>query len=384
MRIFFFFFFSAQFSAPPMYAFHAPVFSLKHLNYGSPYYFFHQWTTSIKMDSFEGVEQPNIETEYAPNFDKKIHRHDGSSDSRISRRRACKLNYHNNMINNNNGAYDYDLIIKMEHVNLEDFRKQLEYQFQKDGELSHRQDSGYMQFFSQSNDVQDLINIEDINIEDFRLQLIQQHEKEAKEADLSLAFEHHLPAENISQGSIIVASEKIKGHLRKAVILVVEYSKVTGMKGLIMNHPTSTKINHFFTNSLRYALNHQNIFSGGVEGDRTFLSLIYDDRPLKEGYEIRRDLYLCKLNDLKEKARLNKVDKDKTRLLQGFTAWTHEEVNEAVSNGYWYVAPSSIPSSILLESPEDAQNLWSRILSYMGGKYLAIAQNMPTLAEPEP
>lgn len=258
----------------------------------------------------------------------------------------CNQNLHPEVAD----QYDYDLEPMIENIDLEDFR----------GRLIARESGS-----TKKNEAVDLDRLPrmvdfDPDIEAFRDRLIRQYEKGHLVNAASRTKETHIKSK-IQVGSVLIAGKDVKGPFEQAVLLVVEHNEKRGIvKGLLINKPTSTKVNHIFTESLRYAFNNQNIYEGGPSGKKKYVALLNTSK-FPAGYQLRNNLFLSKLTDLKAvlNRRVVAIDKSKAKLIEGHTECSISDMEHAVASGDWYVLPRCLPSDYLFSA--DPHSVWQEL-----------------------
>jgi len=193
------------------------------------------------------------------------------------------------------------------------------------------------------------------------------------------------PITHIEPGCVLIANEKLGGVFHQTVVLIIDHHDSTGSTGLIINRPLPGNLLKIASEtasnvdlSLKLAFNSATVSYGGPVMQEDY-SILHGYGEVEGSKKVAPGVFVGGSRELMNEVRRNCFDSSHALFVKGHAAWIPAQLSREVTKGVWYIASVS-PDFILRyagapKSEEDNVNdLWSDILTCMGGKFHKIAK----------
>ena len=138
---------------------------------------------------------------------------------------------------------------------------------------------------------------------------------------------------------------------------------------------TASETNSNVDLSLKLAFNCASVTYGGPLEESNY-SILHGYGEVEGSKKISPGVFVGGSRELMDEVRSNNFDPHEALFVKGHAAWVPEQLNKEIQKGVWY--PASVSPNLILHyagaRKDDGYNLWSVILSCMGGKYADIAK----------
>jgi putative transcriptional regulator len=208
---------------------------------------------------------------------------------------------------------------------------------------------------------------------------------------------------HIERGCVLIANEKLGGVFHQTVVLIIDHHEKTGSTGIIINRPmqgTLLKVaSETVSNvdlSIKLAFNNAAVSYGGP--------VMQDEYTCLHGYgevegakKISPGVFVGGSNVLLNEVRQNRFDPQQCLFVKGHAAWVPHQLQREISKGVWYTAAASddfllryagaprhttgstdnvndTGNSKTADESDGDGDLWSDVLTTMGGNYAEIAK----------
>lgn len=189
---------------------------------------------------------------------------------------------------------------------------------------------------------------------------------------------------HIEAGCVLIANEKLGGIFHQTVVLIVDHQETTGTTGVIINRPMSGDLLKIASEtesnvdlSLKLAFHSSTVGYGGPVMQSEY-SIVHGYGEVEGSRKVAHGLFVGGSEELLNERRKNKLEPGEALFVKGHAAWVPGQLEREISKGVWYVA--SVSSDFILRYagapvyPNDNKDdLWSDILTSMGGEYSDIA-----------
>jgi putative transcriptional regulator len=193
------------------------------------------------------------------------------------------------------------------------------------------------------------------------------------------------PIDHIEPGCVLIANEKLGGVFHQTVVLIVDNHEKTGATGVVINRPLDGNLNKIASEqastldlSLKLAFTKSPVTYGGPVLTEEF-SVLHGFGEVEGSKKLTPGVFIGGSEELMNEVRINRFDPSKALFIKGHAAWVPGQLDREVQKGVWYIASTS--SDFLLRyagapttSDDNATDLWSDILTCMGGNYANLAQ----------
>lgn len=129
--------------------------------------------------------------------------------------------------------------------------------------------------------------------------------------------------------------------------------------------------------SLKLAFNAAPVTYGGPVLTEEY-SILHGFGEVEGSTKLCPGVYVGGSEELMNEVRINRFDPKKALFVKGHAAWTPKQLQREISKGVWYVA--AVSSDFVLRyagapitDADNPHDLWSDILTCMGGKHAEIA-----------
>jgi len=192
------------------------------------------------------------------------------------------------------------------------------------------------------------------------------------------------PISHIEPGCVLIANEKLGGVFHQTIFLIIDHNERTGSTGVCINRPlpgnllkVSSETNDSLDLSLKLTFNTATVSYGGPVMQSDY-SMLHGYGEVDGAKKIAPGVFIGGSRELMGEVRRNNFNPADALFIRGHAAWIPSQLAREVSKGVWYTAAVS-PDFILryagapIQQDDNAKDLWSDILTAMGGKYQDIA-----------
>jgi len=192
------------------------------------------------------------------------------------------------------------------------------------------------------------------------------------------------PITHIEPGCVLIANEKLGGVFHQTVVLIIDHHEITGTTGIIINRPLPGNLLKIASEtasnvdlSLKLAFQSATVSYGGPVMQEDYC-ILHGYGEVEGSKKIAPGVFVGGSRELMNEVRKNCFDSSHALFVKGHGAWIPDQLSREVAKGVWYIASVS-PDFILryagapLSEEDIANDLWSDILTCMGGKYNQIA-----------
>jgi len=171
-------------------------------------------------------------------------------------------------------------------------------------------------------------------------------------------------------GQLLLASPTLRDpNFERSVVLIGVHSD-EGAMGVVLNRPSEVTVGEAAPQLEETVDESERVFVGGpVQSDSiVFLAEFLDPEPAGV-------LVLGRIGFPAPDAELDELSRatGRVRVFAGFAGWGEGQLESEIADGDW-IAQAALPEDVFAELPEQ---LWSSVLTRMGGSYALIAR-MPT------
>jgi putative transcriptional regulator len=171
-------------------------------------------------------------------------------------------------------------------------------------------------------------------------------------------------------GQLLLASPTLRDpNFERSVVLIGVHSD-EGAMGVVLNRPSEVTVGEAAPQLEETIDESERVFVGGpVQPDSiVFLAEFLDPEPAGV-------LVLGRIGFPAPDAELDELSRvtGRVRVFAGFAGWGEGQLESEIADGDW-IAHAALPEDVFSELPEQ---LWSSVLTRMGGSYALIAR-MPT------
>jgi len=197
------------------------------------------------------------------------------------------------------------------------------------------------------------------------------------------------PIGHIEPGCVLIANEKLGGVFHQTIVLIIDHHEKTGSTGIVINRPLPGNLLKIASEtvsnvdlSIKLAFNNAAVSYGGP--------VMQDEYTCLHGYgevdgakKVCPGVFVGGSKELLSEVRLNKFDPQQCLFVKGHAAWVPQQLQREISKGVWYIAAASddfllryagAPRHTSGGKFSNGDDLWSDILSAMGGTYAEIAK----------
>lgn len=193
------------------------------------------------------------------------------------------------------------------------------------------------------------------------------------------------PLSHVEQGCVLIANEKLGGVFHQTVVLIVDHHDALGSTGIVINRPypgnllkVASETTSNVDLSLKLAFNKSPVTFGGPIMQSDF-SVLHGYGEVEGSKKVAPGIFIGGSRELMDAVRKNNFDPSNALFVKGHSSWMQSQLSREVDKGVWYVASVS-PDFILryagakMEEGDNANDLWSDILTCMGGEFKDIAE----------
>eukprot|EP00339_Tiarina_fusa_P029838 CAMPEP_0117038530 /NCGR_PEP_ID=MMETSP0472-20121206/27104_1 /TAXON_ID=693140 ORGANISM="Tiarina fusus, Strain LIS" /NCGR_SAMPLE_ID=MMETSP0472 /ASSEMBLY_ACC=CAM_ASM_000603 /LENGTH=340 /DNA_ID=CAMNT_0004748779 /DNA_START=209 /DNA_END=1231 /DNA_ORIENTATION=- len=193
------------------------------------------------------------------------------------------------------------------------------------------------------------------------------------------------PINHIEEGAVMIASEQLGGVFQQTVLLVVDHHEKTGTTAVVINRPIPGNLMELsgdmetnLEESVRRGFTKSTVSYGGPVCPEAF-SCIHGFAEVDGSKKLAPGLFIGGSKELLNLVRLHRFEPENALFTQGHGAWGPGQMEEEIANGVWY--PASCSADLMLRyagapttSEDNLKDLWTDILTCMGGDYTQIAR----------
>merc|ERR1719203_8806 len=194
------------------------------------------------------------------------------------------------------------------------------------------------------------------------------------------------PLTHIEPGCVLVANETLGGVFHQTVVLIIDHHDSTGSTGICINRPlpgnllkVASESNSNLDLNLKLTFSDASVSFGGPMMSADY-SILHGYGEVEGSKKVAPGTFVGGSRSLMNEVRKNRFNPKDALFIKGHVAWIPKQLSREVSKGVWCVASVS-PDFILRhagnaahENSNHAKDLWSDILTAMGGKYADIAK----------
>jgi putative transcriptional regulator len=171
-------------------------------------------------------------------------------------------------------------------------------------------------------------------------------------------------------GQLLLASPSLRDpNFERSVVLIGVHSD-EGAMGVVLNRPSEVTVGEAAPQLEETIDESERVFVGGPvqPSSIVFLAEFLDPEPAGV-------LVLGRIGFPAPDAELDELSRvtGRVRVFAGFAGWGEGQLESEIADGDW-IAQAALPEDVFTELPEQ---LWSSVLTRMGGSYALIAR-MPT------
>ncbi len=168
-------------------------------------------------------------------------------------------------------------------------------------------------------------------------------------------------------GQLLLASPALMDpNFRRTVILVGVHSD-QGAMGVVLNRPSEVTVSEAVPQLEQTVAEREPVYVGGPVQPSSIVFLAEFLDPTPAGL-----LVLGRIGFPAPDAGIDELAEAtaRRRVFAGYAGWGEGQLDEELDQGDW-IAHSAVPDDVFCEEPED---LWSSVLTRMGGSYALIAR----------
>jgi putative transcriptional regulator len=168
-------------------------------------------------------------------------------------------------------------------------------------------------------------------------------------------------------GQLLLASPALLDpNFRRAVVLIGVHSE-EGAMGVVLNRPSEVTVGEAVPQLEQTVKESEPVYVGGPVQPTSVVFLAEFLDPTPAGL-----LVLGRIGFPAPDAGIDELTEAtaRRRVFAGYAGWSGGQLDEEVDHGDW-IAHSAVPDDVFTEFP---QELWSRVLTRMGGSYALIAR----------
>lgn len=189
---------------------------------------------------------------------------------------------------------------------------------------------------------------------------------------------------HIEPGCVLIANEKLGGIFHQTIVLIVDHQETTGSTGVIINRPMPGDLLKIASEtesnvdlSLKLAFHSSTVGYGGPVMQSEY-SIVHGYGEVEGSRKVAHGVFVGGSEELLNERRKSKLDPGEALFVKGHAAWVPGQLEREISKGVWYVA--SVSADFILRyagapvhSNDNKDDLWSDILTCMGGDFSEIA-----------
>ena len=171
-------------------------------------------------------------------------------------------------------------------------------------------------------------------------------------------------------GQLLLASPSLfDPNFRRAVVLIGVHSE-EGAMGVVLNRPSEVTVSEAVPQLEQTVAEQEPVYVGGPVQPSSIVFLAEFLDPTPAGL-----LVLGRIGFPAPDASIDELTEAtaRRRVFAGYAGWGEGQLDAEVEEGDW-IAHGAVPDDVFCEAPED---LWSSVLTRMGGSYALIARMPP-------
>lgn len=190
---------------------------------------------------------------------------------------------------------------------------------------------------------------------------------------------------HVEPGCVLIANEKLGGVFHQTVVLVIEHHETSGSTGIVINRPMQGDLLKIASEqeskldlSLKLAFTKAPVTYGGPVLSEEF-SILHGFGEVEGSRKLCPGVFVGGSEELMNEVRIDRFKPENALFVKGHAAWVPGQLQREISKGVWYTA--AVSSDFILRyagapctDEDNKEDLWSDILSCMGGKYEKIAE----------
>lgn len=190
---------------------------------------------------------------------------------------------------------------------------------------------------------------------------------------------------HVEPGCVLIANEKLGGVFHQTIVLVIEHHETSGSTGIVINRPMQGNLLKIASEqqskldlSLKLAFTKAPVTYGGPVLAEEF-SILHGFGEVEGSRKLCPGVFVGGSEELMNEVRIDRFKPENALFVKGHAAWVPGQLQREISKGVWYTAAAS--SDFVLRyagapctEEDNKEDLWSDIMSCMGGKYSKIAE----------
>lgn len=190
---------------------------------------------------------------------------------------------------------------------------------------------------------------------------------------------------HVEPGCVLIANEKLGGVFHQTIVLVIEHHEASGSTGIVINRPMQGNLLKIASEqeskldlSLKLAFTKAPVTYGGPVLSEEF-SILHGFGEVEGSRKLCPGVFVGGSEELMNEVRIDRFKPESALFVKGHAAWVPGQLQREISKGVWYTSAAS--SDFILRyagapctDEDNKEDLWSDILSCMGGKYSKIAE----------
>mmetsp|Transcript_8311 Transcript_8311/g.10894 ORF Transcript_8311/g.10894 Transcript_8311/m.10894 type:complete len:368 (-) Transcript_8311:197-1300(-) len=194
---------------------------------------------------------------------------------------------------------------------------------------------------------------------------------------------HEIPL--IESGSVLVANERLGGIFHQTVVLVIQHHETEGTFGVVINRPQEGGLGRAVVESdsniglsLKMAFQKSQVTYGGPILPQDY-HVLHSFGAVTGSRKICPGVYIGGSEELISQVRYGEMDPRRAMFVKGHSAWEGGQLQVEIDQGVWYNAAVSADlilryAGVELQAGDNPNDLWTDILSCMGGMHEDIAR----------
>eukprot|EP00586_Coscinodiscus_wailesii_P019078 CAMPEP_0172518374 /NCGR_PEP_ID=MMETSP1066-20121228/290781_1 /TAXON_ID=671091 /ORGANISM="Coscinodiscus wailesii, Strain CCMP2513" /LENGTH=384 /DNA_ID=CAMNT_0013300751 /DNA_START=219 /DNA_END=1373 /DNA_ORIENTATION=- len=190
---------------------------------------------------------------------------------------------------------------------------------------------------------------------------------------------------HVEPGCVLIANEKLGGVFHQTVVLVIDHHDASGSTGIIINRPYPdklTKVSQEETSNidprLKLAFNKSPVAFGGPIMKEEY-TVLHGYGEVDGSKKVAPGIFVGGSQELANEVHRNAFDPSEALFVKGHATWVQSQLSREAAKGVWHVA--SVSHDFILryagaptEDDDNPNDLWSDILTCMGGNYADVAK----------
>lgn len=193
------------------------------------------------------------------------------------------------------------------------------------------------------------------------------------------------PIPSVEPGCVLVANERLGGVFHQTIVLIIDHHEGTGSTGIVINRPMPGNLLKVASEtpsnvdlSLKLAFNTATVSYGGPVMQEEY-SILHGYGEVEGSKKVAPGVFVGGSEELMNEVRRHNFHPDQALFVKGHAAWVPGQLSREIAKGVWY--PAAVSADFILRyagamtrDDDNAEDLWSDILTCMGGRHMEIAE----------